>query len=133
MKNRWLVTTCIVLSVLVGLFLAVSGGMLLWARHAADILFDMNAKDSFEYSPLVTQMGIRQLCIGLMIVSLAASRQIRALGIVMVIGSLVPLLDFVSFAPTIGVISAMRHGAMVPIVLALGLILIAKGSSANAP
>lgn len=132
MKNRRLVTISIALSFLVGLFLVVSGGMILWAHHAADILFDVNAKNSFEHSPLVVQMGIRQLCIGLMIVSLSVSKHIKALGLVMIIGSLVPLADFASFSTIIGVASAMRHGVMVPVVFTLGLILIAKGP-ANAP
>jgi len=116
-------------SVLIGLFLIVSGGLLIWGQQAPAILFDMRGGATFESDPLTTAMGIRQFCIGLMIVSLASLRQTKALGVIMIIGALVPLADFISFIPRIGVLSAMRHGGIVPVVLAVGLFFLTRKST----
>ena len=126
MKRSRSIFVSLILSILVGLFLVISGVLLIWCQQAADILFDMHGINTFENDPLTMAMGIRQLCIGLMIVSLAFLRQTKALGIIMVIGAFVPLVDFISFIPKIGLISAMRHGGTIPVVLGVGIFLLTR-------
>ncbi len=75
-------------------------------------------------APLSSEMGIRQLVLGLIIVVFSVLRERKALGITMVIGWLVPLLDFVEFSRTLGVISALRHGIPALVVLAVGIFLL---------
>lgn len=108
------------LCLLPGIFLIVSGTMLLFAQESASTLYDMPLQDS----PIVLGMGIRQLAIGLMIVILAVLRETRALGFIMIIGSIVPLSDFFIFSSTIGWVSALRHAGPVPIIFGLGIYLL---------
>ncbi len=103
-----------------GVFLIVSGSMLLLNMQAAELLFDMQDLDT----PLALALGIRQLAMGSIIVMLALTRQLKALGLVMVIGSIVPISDFFIFSPVIGWASALRHAASVPIILGLGFYLL---------
>jgi hypothetical protein len=112
------------LSLFPGTFLIVSGALLLFAHEAADVVFGMQGENALQNSPLVSAMGIRQLAIGCMIVLLALSRQSKALGLVMLVGAIVPLADFVMFAPTIGWVSSLRHAAPVPVILGLGIYLL---------
>jgi len=92
------------LCVLVGLFLLMSGVLVLFVRPAAEALFDLHGGNSISGNPLASAVGIRQLAIGSMIILLA----------------LVPLADFLSFSGQIGVVSALRHGGTVPLVAGLG-------------
>ncbi len=97
--------------------------MILGFPNAAATLFDITEIDLLK-EPMALAMGIRQLSIGLMITMLAISNQIRALGIVMLIGSIVPLTDFIVFSSSIGWISSLRHAAPVPLIFGLGIYLL---------
>ena len=112
------------LSLFPGVFLVVSGALLLFAHAAADVVFGLQGENALQNSPLVAAMGIRQLAIGCMIVLLALLRQSKALGLVMLVGAIVPLTDFVVFAPMIGWVSSLRHAAPVPVILGLGIYLL---------
>ena len=103
-----------------GIFLIVSGSMLLLTSKNAEVLFDLDELDS----TLALAMGIRQLAMGTIIVMLALTRQVKALGLVMVIGAIVPMSDFFIFSPVIGWVSALRHAAAVPVILGLGFYLL---------
>lgn len=113
-----------------GIFLVVSGGLILLAPNAANALFDLDAQNGFVENSLADTVGIRQLSIGLIICLLSLFRQTKALGIVMVAGSIIPLTDFLDFLPSLGILSAMRHGATVPVLWALGLVLLWPGTKA---
>ena len=102
-----------------GVFLIISGLLVLFASNGAAALFDMNDIETFK-TPFAFAMGIRQIAIGLIITVLAYSEQIKALGIVMLIGSIVPISDFIIFGNAIGWVSSLRHAASVPMILSLG-------------
>ena len=111
------------LCLLPGIFLVVSGTALLLFPNAAAAIFDVPAPQLLE-NPAFLAMGIRQVAIGLMIVVLAGANQIKALGLIMLIGAIVPLSDYFIFAPSIGQISALRHAGPVPVIFGLGLYLL---------
>ncbi|MCB9271942.1 MAG: DUF4267 domain-containing protein [Lewinellaceae bacterium] len=113
------------LCLLPGIFLIVSGILLLFFPDLSQALFDFPGK-TISKEPIAHALGVRQLAIGLMIVALSVSRQTKALGFVMVIGAIVPMADFLIFQPVIGTVSAMRHFAPVPFIFGLGVYLLAK-------
>ncbi len=106
-----------------GIFLIVSGILLLFAPAAAASLYGIDDVAKL-HDNWALSMGIRQFAIGLMIVVLALANQVKALGIVMVIGAIVPFADFLIFKSSIGWVSALRHAAPVPFILGLGLYLL---------
>ncbi|MEO7119694.1 MAG: DUF4267 domain-containing protein [Ginsengibacter sp.] len=67
-----------------GIFLVVSGLMILISPNAASILFDIKNIDTLK-EPMALAMGIRQVSIGLMIMLLVLSNQSKALGFIMLI------------------------------------------------
>lgn len=103
-----------------GIFLIVSGFMILIFPNSASLLFDIKDIDTLK-EPMALAMGIRQFSIGLMITVLVLSNQLKALGLIMLIGALVPLTDFFVFSSSIGWISSLRHAAAVPLIFGLGL------------
>lgn len=105
-----------------GLFLIISGALLLFFPEAAKTLYGMPDAQVFR-QPVAHAMGIRQLALGLIICALALAKETRALGIVMMLGALVPLADFQIFRPVIGNFSALRHLATVPLIFGLGFYL----------
>lgn len=106
-----------------GVFLIVSGLMIFILPNSASVLFDIKDIDMLKES-MGLAMGIRQISIGLMISVLALTNQPKALGLIMLIGSVVPLTDFFVFSSSIGWISSLRHAAPVPLILGLGLYLL---------
>ena len=106
-----------------GLFLIVSGLILLFLPVAASKLFDLHDIQILK-EPMALAMGIRQLAIGLMITTLVFSNQVKALSYIMLIGAIVPLTDFLVFSPSIGIVSALRHAAPVPMIFGLGFYLL---------
>ena len=120
MKNPKRLKVAQYLCLFPGIFLIVSGSMLLLSSEAAKVIFDLQDLDS----SLGLAMGIRQLAMGSIIVMLAMTRQLKALGLVMVIGAIVPMSDFFIFSPIIGWESSLRHVAAVPIILGLGFYLL---------
>jgi hypothetical protein len=126
-KSNGLLNTVYLISALVGLFLVVSGIALVFFKPVADLIFGTTGTASMVSDALSSEMGIRQLALGLVIFVFAVLREKKALGITMAIGWLVPLLDFVEFSRTLGVVSALRHGIPALIVLLVGsFLLIAK-------
>ncbi len=105
-----------------GVFLVVSGLLILLLPNSAGVLFDIKDIDTLK-EPMALAMGIRQLAIGSMITLLALSNQLKALGLIMLIGALVPLTDFIVFSASIGWVSSLRHAAPVPLIFGLGFYL----------
>ncbi len=105
-----------------GIFLIVSGLMILFFPNSASLLFDIKNIDTLK-EPLALAIGIRQVSIGLMITVLVISKQLKALALIMLIGSIVPLTDFFIFRSSIGWVSSLRHAAPVPLIFGLGLYL----------
>jgi hypothetical protein len=105
-----------------GIFLIVSGLMVLIFPGSASLLFDIRNIDTLKES-MALAMGIRQMSIGLMIMVLVISNQLKALGLIMLVGAIIPLTDFFLFGSSIGWISSLRHAATVPLIFGLGLYL----------
>ena len=105
-----------------GIFLIVSGLMVLILPNSASLLYDIKNIDTLK-QPMALAMGIRQFSIGLMITLLVLSNQLKALGLIMLIMAIVPLTDFFLFSPLIGWVSSLRHAVPVPLFFGLGLYL----------
>ncbi len=106
-----------------GIFLIASGLMVLCFPSFASTLFDIKDINVFK-EPMAKAMGIRQLAIGLMIIILVLTNQIKALGLIMLIGALVPFSDFLIFSSSIGWVSSLRHAGPVPLIFGLGIYLL---------
>ena len=124
MKDRSRGNITLTLCIIVGLFLFASGIFALFIQSAADVVFDLHGDNSISGNTLAGAFGIRQLAIGSMIIVFALLRQFKGLGIVMLVGAIVPLADFLLFSAQIGVVSALRHGMMVPAILGIGVYLL---------
>ncbi len=112
-----------ILCLLPGIFLIVSGIFLLFLPNLAQSLFDLPNINVLK-EPISLSMGVRQFSIGLTITILALAKQTKALAYVMLIGSIVPIADFIIFTPTIGMISSLRHFAPAPFIFGMGLYLL---------
>jgi hypothetical protein len=75
---------------------------------------------------LAPGLGVRELAIGLIMVALAFARQARALGTVLLIGSIIPVGDFAIAGKAFGYAAAIRHLITLPFSLILGLVLVRK-------
>ncbi|MDF1612567.1 MAG: DUF4267 domain-containing protein [Stygiobacter sp.] len=115
------------LCLLPGIFLIVSGILLLFFPVPAQSLFDLPSIN-FLKEPIALAMGVRQFSIGLTITVLSLTKQIKALAYVILIGAIVPLSDFIIFTPIIGMLSALRHFATVPFIFGIGLYLLIKNN-----
>ncbi len=124
MEAKTKTSIILVISYLPGLFLVISGLLLIFAPTTADALFGHKGMSSIDDNSLAASLGVRQLAIGLMIVILAIFRQVKALGLIMIVGSIVPLVDFIAFYPIAGLLSTMRHVVVFPIVLVFGIYLL---------
>ena len=119
------INTARLLCLIPGVFLIVSGILLLFFPSASQTLFDL-PDISVLQQPFALATGVRQFSIGLTITVFALTKQTKALAYIMLIGSVVPLADFFIFKPVIGAFSALRHLATAPFIFGLGLYLLSK-------
>ncbi len=117
----------LILAGLLGLFISLVG--------VALIVSPFNAVQAFGIDPshmadleLAPGMGVRELAIGLMVIALAAMRKARALGAVLLIGSIVPVGDFAIAGKAFGYAASVRHLITLPFSLILGLVLVRRSS-----
>jgi hypothetical protein len=115
----------LILAGLLGAFVSVVG--------LALIVSPFNAVQAFGIDPshmadleLAPGLGLRQLAIGLMILTLALMRKARALGAVLLIGSIIPIGDFAIAGKAFGYSAAVRHLITLPFSLILGLVLVRR-------
>lgn len=113
------------LCLLLGLFLIVSGILLLFFPILAQILYDIPNIDVLK-EPIAHAMGIRQLSLGLITIVLVLTKQIKTLAYVTLIIAIVPLADFIIFTPLSGMLSSLRHFSSVPFIIGIGLYLLAQ-------
>jgi hypothetical protein len=97
------------------------------------IVSPFNAVQAFGIDPshmadlaLAPGVGTRQLAIGLIIIVFALRRQAAALGMVLLIGSIVPVGDFTIAGKAFGYAAAIRHLITLPFSLILGLVLVRR-------
>ena len=107
-----------------GAFLVISGILLLGVQGGADALFGMKGTLAQMENSLIMAMGIRQFSLGFGIILLTMFRQDKALGLIMLTGSIVPITDFIVFSKDIGWASALRHAGPVPLIIGLGVALV---------
>ncbi|MGO8952697.1 MAG: DUF4267 domain-containing protein [Rhodomicrobium sp.] len=117
----------LILAGLLGVFLSLVG--------LALIVSPFNAVQAFGIDPshmadleLAPGMGVRELALGLTIAALALMRKAKALGAVLLIGSIVPAGDFAIAGKALGYAAAVRHLITLPFSLILGLILVRRSS-----
>ena len=115
----------LMLAGLLGVFVSLVG--------LALIVSPFNAVQAFGIDPshmadleLAPGLGLRQLAIGLMIVTLALMRKDRALGAVLLAGSIIPIGDFAIAGKAFGYAAAVRHLITLPFSLILGLVLVRR-------
>jgi hypothetical protein len=97
------------------------------------IVSPFNAVQAFGIDPshmadlaLAPGVGTRQLAIGLIIIVSALRRQAAALGMVLLIGSIVPVGDFAIAGKAFGYAAAIKHLITLPFSLILGLVLVRR-------
>ena len=117
----------LVLAGLLGAFLSLVGVALIASPFSAVQAFGIDPSHMADIG-LAPGMGVRELALGLTIVALAAMRKARALGVVLLIGSIVPLGDFAIAGKALGYAAAVRHLMTLPFSLILGLILVRRPS-----
>ncbi len=117
----------LVLAALLGLFMSLIGVALIASPFSAVQAFGIDPSHMADIA-LAPGMGVRELAIGLAIVALAAMRKARALGVVLLIASIVPVGDFAIAGKALGYAAAARHLMTLPFSLILGLVLVRKAS-----
>jgi hypothetical protein len=117
----------LVLAGLLGAFLSLIGVALIVSPFGAVQAFGIDPSHMADIG-LTPAMGVRELAIGLAVVALAAMRQARALGVVLLVASIVPLGDFAIAGKALGYAAAVRHLLVLPFTLLLGLVLVRRAS-----
>jgi Domain of unknown function (DUF4267) len=117
----------LLLAALLGAFLILIGAALIASPFSAVQAFGIDRSHLADIG-LTPLMGTRELAIGLAVVALAAMRQARALGVVLLLASIVPLGDFAIAGKTLGYAAAIRHLTVLPFTLILGLVLVRRAS-----
>ncbi len=117
----------LILAALLGAFLSLIGAALITSPFGAVQAFGIDPSHMADIG-LAPAMGVRELAIGLAVVALAAMRQARALGAVLLLASIVPLGDFAIAGKAVGYAAAIRHLMVLPFTLFLGLVLVRRAS-----
>jgi hypothetical protein len=116
----------LILAGLLGVFVSLVGVALILSPAGAVAAFGIDPSHMADLE-LAPGLGMRQLAIGLMIVTLALMRKARALGAVLLAGSLIPIGDFAIAGKAFGYAAAIRHLITLPFSLILGLVLVRRG------
>ncbi len=117
----------LVLAAVLGAFLSLVGLALIASPFNAVQAFGVDPSHMADIG-LAPGMGVRELAIGLTIVALAAMRKARALGVVLLISSIVPAGDFAIAGKVLGYAAAWRHLMTLPFSLILGVVLVRRPS-----
>lgn len=110
------------LSALLGLFLCATGALFFAKPEFAVSLFGVDSSHMADL-PLAGAIGARQLALGLAIVALALRGENKSLGMLLIIGSLVPVVDGYIASGEQGMAAGLRNWATAPVSLLLGIIL----------
>ncbi len=117
----------LILAGLLGLFIGLAGAALIASPFNAVQAFGIDPSHMADLE-LAPGMGVRELALGLAIIVLALMRKARALGAVLLIGSIVPIGDFAIAGKALGYAAAARHLITLPFSLSLGLVLVGRSS-----
>ncbi len=108
-----------------GLFLALAGSVFLASPEVAVSAFGIDPSHMADLG-LAPALGVRQIVYGLTLAALAVARKPAALGIVLLLGALVPLGDYFVAGKILGHAQAIRQLITLPVFLILGLVLVRK-------
>jgi hypothetical protein len=117
----------LILAAVLGVFVSLVGAAIMWSPFNALQAFGIDPSHMADIG-LAPGLGLRQLALGLIIVALALARQARALGTVLLIGSVIPVGDFAIAGKEFGYAGAVRHLVTLPFSLLLGLVLVSRPS-----
>ncbi|WP_343631650.1 DUF4267 domain-containing protein [Fluviicola sp.] len=118
-------------AVLVGLGMIFLGARFLLSPEAAEAGFGIRFNDRGDYSFHYTK-GIRDIFSGVVLCLLILTKQIKALGITLLVGTIIPVIDvlIVWSKDYTGIAEAMPHISAIIICLVSGiLLLISKPSN----
>jgi hypothetical protein len=115
----------LILAGLLGAFVSLVGLALIASPFNAVQAFGIDPSHMADLG-LAPGLGVRQLAIGLTIVALAFMQKARALGAVLLIGSIIPIGDFAIAGKAFGYAAAIRHLITLPFSLILGLVLVRR-------
>jgi hypothetical protein len=115
----------LILAGLFGAFISLLGAALIMSPAGAVQAFGIDPSHMADIG-LAPLMGVRELALGLTILALAFMRQARALGAVLLIGSIIQAGDFAIAGRALGYAAASRHLITLPVSLILGLVLVRK-------
>jgi hypothetical protein len=110
---------------LFGLFLAAMGSVFLLSPQVAVASFGIDPSHMADL-PLAPVLGIRQIVFGLTVAALAARRASSALGVVLLLGALVPIGDWLIAGQALGHGMAIRQLSVLPVFLILGFVLVRR-------
>jgi hypothetical protein len=115
----------LILSGLFGVLLSAIGGWMIASPFTAEQVFGIDPSHMADIA-LMPAIGARQLALGLIVLLLALRQKAGALGTVLLIGSLVPIADFVIAGKAFGYAAAIRHLVTLPFFVGLGAVLARK-------
>ncbi len=114
----------LILAGVFGVFLALMGSVFLISPQVAVSAFGIDPSHMADLA-LAPALGVRQVVYGCTLAALAASRKSSALGIVLLLGALVPIGDYFVAGQALGS-QAIRQLVTLPLFLVLGLVLVRK-------
>ncbi len=115
----------LILAGLFGLFLTAMGSVFILSPQVAVSAFGIDPSHMADLG-LASAVGIRQIVYGLTLAALALTRKSVALGIVLLLGALVPIGDYLVAGQTLGYTAAIRQLVTLPVFLILGVVLVRK-------
>lgn len=98
----------------------MSGILFIVAPEIGGRVFGINGLGEIADASLVWTTGIRQFALGLIIILLTWLRQLKALAVTLLVGFLVPLMDTIIVAKSVGLVDSLRHAVTVPVLIAFG-------------
>ena len=117
----------LILAGLLGVFISLTGLALIASPFNAVQAFGIDPSHMADLE-LAPGMGVRELALGLTIIALVLMRKAKALGTVLLIGSIIPVGDFAIAGKALGYAPAVRHLITLPFSLILGLALVRRPS-----
>jgi hypothetical protein len=115
----------LILAGFLGAFICLTGAWFIASPFHAVQAFGIDPSHLADIA-LAPGLGVRNLALGLIILVFAMARNTRALGTVLLLGSIVPLGDFAIAGKAVGYAVAARHLITLPFSLVLGLVLVRR-------
>jgi hypothetical protein len=115
----------LILAGLLGVFISLAGAWFITSPFKAVQTFGVDPSHLADIA-LAPGLGVRDVALGLIIISFALARKPAATGAALLITSIVPIGDYAIAGKAIGYAAAARHLIALPFLVILGLILVRK-------